>query len=82
MGRPRLPMACSKCGRLPTQVRIYRNRYCVDCMRVYNKNYRTTRAFEDPQGNSNILVINEEEEELVGSDEVESNLNEAFFKRG
>lgn len=43
MGRHRLPLACSKCKRTPKEVRILANRYCVDCMRQYNKIYYNQR---------------------------------------
>lgn len=46
MGRPRLPLACSKCGRTPKEVKINSNRYCVDCMRSYNKQQRARRIQE------------------------------------
>lgn len=36
MGRPRKPLACSRCNRTPDEVRINSNRFCVDCMRTYN----------------------------------------------
>jgi hypothetical protein len=39
MGRHKLPLACSRCHRTPDEVRILSNRYCVDCMRAYNKRH-------------------------------------------
>lgn len=77
MGRRRLPMACSKCGRTPDQVKIYSNRYCRDCMSLYNLQYRQrekertglTRA-QLANLQMHIEVVSADDDELVGSDEV------------
>ncbi len=44
MGRPKLPLMCSRCKRPPDEVRILSNRYCKDCMRQYNLEQRQARA--------------------------------------
>lgn len=68
MGRPRLPLACSICKRTPDEVRLHKNRYCVDCMRAYNKEYRLRRDHETTEGKATIELL-PDTDELVGSED-------------
>lgn len=53
-------------------------------MRTYNADYRRKRDLTDEKtGTPMVYTITEEQEdELVGTDEVEAELQEQYFKRG
>ena len=77
MGRHKKPLACSRCGRPPDEVKILSNRYCKDCMSLYNLNYRQKQKAETGLSRSqaaslaqHVQVLDADDDELVGSEEI------------
>lgn len=77
MGRHKKPLACSRCGRTPDEVKLYANRYCVDCMSLYNRAYREKYKAEKGMTPSqataaalHVQVLDADDDELVGTEEI------------
>lgn len=73
MGRARKPLACSRCGRTPEEVKILSNRYCTDCMRKYNRQKYIARKSAGETSSSRHIPISLEsvaDDDYVGTEDI------------